>query len=176
MDKDKNTNEIDYDLYKHIEDYTNTMCNMELKRQENILSQSGNLMQLFFILIALFGIIGLLAIEKLFSVPKVGLIVEICVVCVPMLTSFILAVIAQWRFKYKTGINPNILLSDAKQAQESRAAKRAILEQIIESINETQETMKKTNNKRSRIITASFICMFVAIGIFCIYTPSLILI
>lgn len=158
----QNTNAKDNFLADHVVRLAETSWKMEMDRYSSLLSSSGRLLTSVSIFsVALLTLLPSLLHESSFI--KV-IVFEYAVIFVFILGSFVLALIAQYRFKYEEILSPESLSNHVfeekklfKTAGDSARQFAGILEQPYKSI-------RSRNARLSRLLKGSTICLFVAIG------------
>lgn len=136
---------------------------LEEKREQSILNQSGQMLTAFSVSSAAM----LMAIPILLDYTSISpcvILLSAGIVLAFMIASMVLAVISQWRFKYKTMFNGKELLQKVEADISRHTLKPQYDYQWIDQLSMLQESKRKNNDKRCNLVIASMIAFFTAIA------------
>lgn len=141
---------------------------VELKRQESILTQSSNMLVFISLISAAFCTI-LPSAFSLFEKQKIELLVLCCIsalISILLLSSLIIILLAQWRFSYKT--TPNIIEVKRclEKANNDYKIENLSAEYVENSVPEMLITLKEENDLRCKFVIASMILMLMTLVVF----------
>lgn len=159
---------------KGIFDYVQRTCQfsfeLEEKREESLINQSARIMEALSFVTAALGVIFTCVLDNIQSISKVYIFFSAGLIAIGFIASFILALIAQWRFKYQTLPLPSELFENFKNHYETISNDLGRLQDNVYFLNSIQKSKKDINDKRAKFISASMICSLVAIGLFILFT------
>ena len=134
------------------------------KREQSLITQSGQMLTTFSIASAAVLMALPVMLEYTYYSQK-ALLSAAALILLPLVASMVLAVWAQWRFKYTTMENAAELLSKIEKNADKHIYQAQYNYQWIDQLRIIQESKKELNDRRVKIIKASQICFFIAIGI-----------
>lgn len=146
---------------KNMVEFAKFSYELEEKREQSLIEQSSQMLTAFSVASAALLMAVPIILDNI-SISKRKVLLSAGLVLFFMLISMVLAVISQWRFKYKTMMNGEELLQKVEANAESHIYQAQYDYQWIDQIKEIQESKKKNNDKRYRLIHASMIFFFVA--------------
>ena len=159
---------------KNVVEFAKFSYELEEKREQSLLSQSGHLLTLFSVSSAiLFTTVPVLLSYTNFDTGRILLFSGISLSI--LLVSMLLAVISQWRFGYETMMNGEELLQKIKENINSYAYQSHYDYQWIDQLKLIQDSKKKNNDKRYKLINASMILFFIAILSIVVFASILVL-
>ena len=137
---------------------------LEEKREQSLITQSGHLLSALSILSAALLMALPLLIEYTL-VAKGQLLSAAGIVFAPIIVSMVLCVIAQWRYGYQTMINAKAL-QDKISADIGDYPTQAQYDfQWSDQLSAIQDSKKKNNDTRARLIKAAIICLLLAVAL-----------
>ena len=137
---------------------------LEEKREQSILNQSGQMLTAF----SLFSAAVLMALPLVAdytSIPDGQAFCLSVVVLVPLVASLLLAIVAQWRFKYQTMINAREFENEIFRNKDSYKEQSDYDWQWVYQLTAVQDSKKTNNDKRVKLVKASMICFLVSVGV-----------
>ena len=158
---------------KNIADFARFSFELEEKREQSLISQSGQMLTVFSVVSAAL----LMAVPILIDytcVPKNKILIAAGIVLTFLLASMVLAVLSQWRFKYATMLNGEELLQKVEKDINNHIYQSQFDYQWIDQLTDIQTSKKKNNDKRYMLVHASMITFLTAIGL--LFACSLILV
>ena len=136
----------------------------EEKREQSLITQSGQMLTTFSIASA--AVLMALPIMLQYTYyPKHAILWAAVLILFPLVASMVLAVIAQWRFGYQTMVDAGTLLDVIEKNPNEYVYQSHYDFQWIEQLKELQKSKMDVNDLRVKLIKASQICFFVAVGI-----------
>lgn len=143
--------------------YAKFSYELEEKREQSLIKQSSQMLTAFSVTFGALSVAARTLIERaIFPEHKIFLLVG--AVLLLLLGSMILAMISQWRYKYITLENGMVILSKLKKERRKFVCQANYDYQWIGMLTRIQESKKKNNDRRYRLIHASMIVFLVAIG------------
>lgn len=137
---------------------------LEDKREQSILAQASQMMTAFSVCSAVL-LMGLPVLLEYLKIPDAKLLVAAAICLLPLMASLLLALIAQWRFKYQTMQPIGTFQKEIENAPESYQYQAQYDCQWIYQISSLHESKKKNNDLRVRLLIASMICFIISMGI-----------
>ncbi|MGI6109443.1 MAG: hypothetical protein ACOYB8_06340 [Eubacteriaceae bacterium] len=158
-------------IYKYIKDLAEIKYKEEQKSEQSLLKQSSQLQLVFSFLVVL--VFSVLPVYIEFHSNLSLSLVWGCVILIIgfLIISFLLALLAQWRFK-KTNLADipelkKFILDNPEWKQMLDPAHQC--DQIINYMGKVQVELGQINKKRSNYIMASTICLFVAVALIMVF-------
>ena len=145
-------------------DFAKFSFEQEEKREQSLLSQSGRMLTALSVLSAALTVFVRILLENTDGL-KFKILLSAGLVLLLLLGSMVLAVISQWRFKYLTMLNGKEFFKKIEEDKRRHVYQSQYNYQWIDQLSRIQESKKANNDKRFRLIHASMIVFFVAIGI-----------
>lgn len=137
---------------------------LEEKREQSILNQAGQMLTAF----SLFSAAILMSyplVADYTNVPDGQAFCLSFVVLIPLIVSLVLAILAQWRFKYETMKDADILESEIRRNQKDYKGQADYDSQWLSQLTAVQRSKTANNDKRVKLIKASMICFLVSVCI-----------
>ncbi len=163
MDDNKNE-EIVSLLMKNVTEFGRFSFELEERREQSLITQSGHLLTALSILSAALLMALPILIEHI-VVPKQQILTSAGIVFLPMLISAVLCVLAQWRYGYQTMMNAAELQGKIQTDISSYPTQAQYDFQWIDQLTEIQKSKKKNNDHRVRLIKAAVISVITAVGL-----------
>lgn len=147
-------------------EYAKLAYEQEEKREDSLINQATQMTTYFsFVSVLILMIIPIIVFEGTLIPPKYTATVSV-ITLVLLFASMILAVMAQWRFKYQSLSAPLEMFehiinnTDYFKTQEQRN------KSFVQSLNITWTSKNKNNDKRAKLIRASMIVFLIGVGFF----------
>lgn len=137
---------------------------LEEKREQSILNQSGHMLTAFSLFSAAI-LMALPLVAEYTSIPDGQAFCLSVVVLVPLVASLLLAIVAQWRFKYQTMINAKEFENAIFRSKDSYKGQSDYDWQWVHQLTAVQDSKRLNNDKRVKLVKASMICFLVSVGI-----------
>ena len=157
---------------KNMVEFAKFSYELEEKREQSLIEQSSQMLTAFSVASAAL-LMAVPIILEYTCIAKRKILLSAGLVLLFMLISMVLAVISQWRFKYKTMMNGDELLQKIEADANDHVYQAQYDYQWIDQLKEIQESKKKNNDKRYRLIHASMVFFFVATS--CLLLCSLVI-
>lgn len=150
-------------LAEHIVRLAETSWKMETERYSSLLSSSGRLLTSISIFsVALLSFLP--TVIKVASIEKL-IVFEYGVIFVFLIASFMLALIAQYRFKYKEVLSPEDLSNHVFKERDCFNSAEDSAKQFAGILEDPYKSIRNRNEKISSLLKASTVSLVVAIGI-----------
>lgn len=149
-------------LKKNVVEFGKFSFNLEERREQSLITQSGHLLTVISILSAALLMALPILIENT-VVPKNHILIATGIVFAPMVFSMILCVIAQWRFGYQTMMNASDLQIRIQADLSSYTSQAQYDHQWVDQLTEIQKSKKKNNDIRVCLIKASICLLLIAV-------------
>ncbi len=160
--KQDNENEIE-SLLKHIKELSKYSYDLEKDREDSLLQQSGRMLEAFSVYTATMGILLSVILEYIPSLPKKFIFAATGIISLLLIVSLVLAILAQWRYKYVTLPLPKEIYKHVHDNYKPFLNNINQIKHYNELLNEVQESKKKNNNFRVELIKWSMIFFFFGI-------------
>lgn len=147
---------------KNLVEFAKYSFELEEKREQSLINQSGMLLTAFSVSSALLLMAVPILIEHT-SIPKGKILLFAGIALFLMLVSMLLAVISQWRFRYVTMMNGEELLKKVEEHLESHVFQSQYDYQWIDQLKNIQNSKKKNNDRRYHFVHASMIAFLLSI-------------
>lgn len=150
-------------LMKNIAEFGRFSFELEEKREQSLITQSGHLLTA----LSVFSAALLMALPEMIEhtvVPAPHLLTALGIVLIPLVGSFVLCVLTQWRFGYQTMKTAMELLSKAQADLQNLPTQAQYDYQWGDQLTEIQTSKKRVNDKRVRFIKAAICSFIIAIG------------
>lgn len=161
------SNEPDPLRMKNVCAFAKFSFELEEKRRQSFLEQSGRMFTAFSITSAAL-LLSVQILLPIFDNLKYEILISAGVVLSFLLGSMVLAGFSQWRYKYMTLKNGKEILDELPRMEEERGIifdSQARFDKLwIEVLGDMQESHKKNNDGRGRLIRWSMFVFLVAIG------------
>lgn len=148
---------------KNIVEFAKFSYELEVKREQSLINQSGQMLTAFSVVSATL-LMGVPLFIDYTSIPNDMVLISVAITLVLMLISMVLAVVSQWRFKYVTMMTGEELLQKVEADIYSHVHQIHYDYQWVDQLKKIQESKKKNNDKRYMLIHASMIIFFCAIA------------
>lgn len=135
---------------------------LEEKREQSLISQSSNMLTAF----SVFSVVLFVAIPIIIDNTSVNvnqLLLCSMVISLFLITSLVLAVLSQWRYKYQTMTDINDFYNIVNGEHQNYQTQVQFDMQWKEQLFQIQTSKKKNNDKRSKLIIASMILFLLSI-------------
>lgn len=165
---EKKKNKEAYLLLNHIEKLSKYSYELEEQREQSLIEQSSRMLEAFSVITATMGILLSIILEY---IPTLSIcFVFICtgIIGFLLLNSLILAVLAQWRYKYKALPLPNEIYKHVYDNYKGFLNVNNQTKHYNYLLNDVQQGKKKNNDRRAKIITWSMIFFYSSIITFVI--------
>mgnify|MGYP004515602185 FL=1 len=137
---------------------------LEDKREQSILNQAGQMLTAFSLFSAAI-LMALPLVTEYSSIPDHQIMYLAEISFVPLIISLVLAIIAQWRFKYQTMLNATEFEDQLYRNRAEYNGRPDYDWQWICQLSSVQNSKKKNNDKRVFLVKASMICFLISVGI-----------
>jgi hypothetical protein len=137
---------------------------LEEKREQSLINQSSQMITAFSVFsVAIFTLLPVIVPLNVISNAKLFL----CVGAVTFLlvTSLVLALIVQWRYKYVTMKDVDEFFDCVYKEQQNYTSQHQFDSQWQVQISQIHKSKKKINDKRASFIKASMVVFFVSVGL-----------
>lgn len=167
---DKKDNEQEYmqkrtDLkMKNIKEFGLFSYEMECKREESLIEQSGKMMTAFSIYTASLYVLVQIMLDC-FKYLKNEILLATGIISVCLIASLVLAIISQWRYKYKKLSDIDVFYESIEYEKDRYEAQADYDLQWKYQISGIHKSKEKNNDRRAKLIMAAMIVFLVAIGI-----------
>ena len=148
---------------KNVVKFAKFSFKLEEKREQSVINQSGQMLTALSVASATILMAVPILIEHT-SISKLEILISAGIVLALLLTSMTLAVLAQWRFKYVTMKTGEELLQEINKDAENHQHQHQYDSQWINQLNEIQNSKKKNNDLRCKLIIASMGAFFLAVA------------
>lgn len=152
-------------LLSHITDLSKFSYEMEEKREESLIRQSGQMITMFSIIsvaeIMMLPIL-LLNITKL---SKMYIFTWVIVITIPLLISLLLAFLAQWRYKYQALPSPKVIFEHVSKEYDKFLSTSVQLQHWNDTIENLYNPKRINNQKRAKLIVSSMKAFLVSMGL-----------
>lgn len=155
-------------LLKHIERLSKYSYELEEKREQSLIDQSSKMLEAFSVITAAMGILLSIVLQYIPNLSKYFVFTVTGIVGFFLLNSLVLAILAQWRYKYKTLPLPNEIYKHVHDNYRGFLDIRNQSKHYISLLNDVQQGKKNINDKRVKIITWSMIFFYCSIITFSI--------
>lgn len=134
----------------------------EEKREQSIITQTGQMLTAFSIFSAvLLMMIPILA--DVYPLVKQKIVLGMCFILPLLLASFLLALLAQYRYKYSSIKSVKEIYDEVYKNHEQYPDEDSFRLQWIDQIQLAHESKKTLNDRRARLVIASMLVFFIAI-------------
>ena len=137
---------------------------LEEKREQSILTQAGQMLTAF----SLFSAAILMSfplVADYTGVPDIYAFYLSAVSLFPLILSLILAILAQWRFKYQTVKSPKNFTEELKSNYMDYSNRSDYDWQWIYQLDAVQVSKRKNNDLRAHLVGASMVLFLMSVGI-----------
>ena len=162
FNKKSSAKEIE-NLLEHIKELSKYSYELEKDREDSLLQQSGRMLEAFSVYTAAMGILLSVILEYIPSLPKKFIFVATGIIGLFLIISLILAILAQWRYKYVTLPLPKEIYKHVHDNYKPFLNNINQIKHYNELLNEVQESKKKNNDFRVELIKWSMIFFFFGI-------------
>ena len=151
-------------MMRNIKDLGKFSYELEEKREQSLIEQSSQMLTAFSIFSAVILVIVPFIVDlKIVSVAKMLFCTGI--VTLVLITSLVLALLAQWRFGYQTMVNVNDILEQVKNESHNYQTQAQFDMQWKYQLEQIQVSKKKNNDKRVNLIRASMLVFLIAVAL-----------
>ena len=147
---------------KNVVDFGKFSYELECQRENSLIGQSGNMLTAFSIYTAALYMIVPIVIEH-FKNLTYGILLSVGIVSVLLIASLVLALISQWRFKYKTMLDIDVFYNYIDKENDLYKTQADYDYQWKHQLAPIQQSKKINNDKRVKLIVASMITFLCAI-------------
>lgn len=167
--KQNDTKEIE-NLLEHIEELSKYSYELEKDREDSLLQQSGRMLEAFSVYTAAMGILLSVVLQYIPVLPKKFIFIATGIIGLFLTISLILTILAQWRYKYVTLPLPKEIYKHVHDNYKPFLNNINQSKHYNELLNEVQESKKKNNDFRVKLIKGSMTFFFFGIIAFIIST------
>lgn len=149
-------------LMKNVAEFGRFSFELEEKREQSLITQSGHMLTALSILSAAL----LMTLPLLFEytlIEKERLLSTVGIVFVPIIVSIVLCIITQWRFGYQTMMNAKTLQDRITSDIESYPTQAQYDCQWNDQLSVIQDSIKKKNDIRVHLLSWAIINLLLAI-------------
>ena len=146
---------------KNVREFGLFSFELEEKREQSILNQAGQMLTAFSLFSAAI-LMALPLVADYTNVPDGQAFCLAVVVLAPLIASLVLAILAQWRFKYQAIKNAEEFETELYRKRDEYKEQYAYDWQWVYQLAAVQ---KSNNDRRSHLVRASMICFLVSVGI-----------
>lgn len=147
---------------KNVVDFGKFSYELECQRENSLIGQSGSMLTAFSIYTAALYMLVPIAIEH-FKNLTYGILLSVGIVSMLLIVSLVLALISQWRFKYKTMLDVEGFYSYIEKESDLYKTQADYDYQWKYQLAPIQQSKKNNNDKRVKLILASMITFLSAI-------------
>lgn len=155
-------------LLNHIEKLSKYSYELEEKREQSLIEQSSRMLEAFSVITATMGILLSIILEYIPNLSKHFVFICTGIICFFLLTSLVLAILAQWRYKYKALPLPNEIYKHIYDNYKGFLNINNQTKHYNSLLNDVQQGKKNINDRRAKIITWSMIFFYCSIITFAI--------
>lgn len=149
---------------KNIKEFGLFSYEMECKREESLIEQSGKMMTAFSIYTAsLYVLVQIML--KCFNYLRYEILLATGVISICLIASLVLVIISQWRYKYKKMCDIDIFFDNIERENDRYVTQADYDLQWKYQISGIHKSKEKNNDRRAKLIMAAMIVFLVAIGI-----------
>lgn len=160
-EKDKNGEQA---AYEFLRDLSMLSSEEEGKRELSLINQSNQMQTSFSFATAVIYVLLPVFIEHT-AASRRYIFIAYAVVSAVLVASFVLAMLAQWRYKYETYAS-TYALRDHLKPYMSNLTGVGVKEGLwVDLVGKVQDAKTKLNHKRAKLISASMHCFFCALGL-----------
>ena len=138
---------------------------LEEKREESLISQSGHMLTAFSVFSAVLFTATPIIIDNV-NISANRVLVSVAIVSAFLIASLILAVFAQWRYKYMTIVSVDALFDEVKADALHYQTKAQFGMQWKTQLSQLHRSKKKNNDRRAAFVILSmllFLCSIAAL-------------
>lgn len=147
-------------------EYAKLAYEQEEKREDSLINQATQMTTYFsFVSVLILMIIPIIIFEGTLIPPKYTATVSVITLAL-LFASMILAVIAQWRFKYQSLSAPLKMFEHIIDNKDYFKTQEQRNKSFVQSLNTTWTSKNKNNDKRAKLIRASMIIFLIGVGFF----------
>lgn len=146
---------------------------LQQKREESIINQSGNMLTAFSVVSAVM-VMGIPLLIEHTVAPTDQILFCAGLSLLFLLISLVFATIAQWRFKYQSMDSVDAFYNSVINEFENYSSQAQFYRQWKAQLSMLHSSKKKLNDIRARLITASMVSFWFSIGIVIISSSILI--
>ena len=148
---------------KNVVKFAKFSYKLEEEREQSIVNQSGQMRTAFSVAsVAILMAVPILIDHTSFSQRKI--LISSGITLAFLLLSMALALVSRWRFKYVTMMTGEELLQKINKDSENHQYQFQYDSQWINQLNEIQNSKKKNNDLRCKLIRCSMIAFFFAVA------------
>lgn len=155
-------------LLNHIEKLSKYSYELEEKREQSLIEQSSRMLEAFSVITATMGILLSIILEYIPNLPKYFIFICTGIIGFFLLNSLVLAILAQWRYKYKALPLPNEIYKHVYNNYKGFLNINNQTKHYNNLLNDIQQGKKDINDRRAKIITWSMIFFYCSIIAFAI--------
>jgi len=139
---------------------------LEEKREQSLLNQAGQMLTAFAIFTAaLYMLLPVVLEHATLNISKNKLILFVGVISLFLLSSLVLAILAQWRYKYNAMNEIGVIYQEVDKNYGDYSTQVNFDKQWIIQIENLHKSKLKNNNRRAKLVMASMIIFLVAIAL-----------
>ncbi|HCC34346.1 MAG TPA: hypothetical protein DEQ02_01425 [Ruminococcaceae bacterium] len=136
---------------------------LEEKREQSLINQSTQMVTAFSVFsIAIYTLLPVF--QNIPIIPFFKLLFCVGIVTIFLLASLVLAVLVQWRFKYYTMKNIEEFYKSVNEEHENYTTQAQFDIQWKDQLKDIHLSKFKLNNRRVKLIKASMVLFFIAVG------------
>ncbi len=165
-------------LLSHIEKLSKYSYELEEKREQSLIEQSSRMLEAFSVITAALGILLSIILQYIPSLSKYFVFISTGIIGLFLLNSLILAILAQWRYKYKALPLPLDIYKHVYDNYRGFLNIQNQAKHYNNLLNDVQQSKKSINDRRVKIITWSmifFYCSIIALVISVIIAINLLI-
>lgn len=147
---------------RNVVEFAKFSFELEEKREQSLINQSSQMLTAFSVASAALLMTAPIILEHT-CVQKNKILLLVGGALTFLLASMILAMVSQWRFKYKTMMNGDEFLKKISANKSCHVYQMHYNYQWIDQLTEIQDSKKKNNDKRRLLISYSMGVFFFAI-------------
>ena len=150
-------------LISHIEKLSKYSYELEEKREQSLIEQSSKMLEAFSVITAALGILLSIVLQYIQSLSKYFVFISTGIIGFFLLSSLILAILAQWRYKYKALPLPDDIYKHIHDNYKGFLDVNNQAKHFNDLLNEIQQSKKSINDRRVKLITWSMIFFYCSI-------------
>lgn len=152
-------------IYSNILEYAKMTLDLETKRENSLIKQSGQMITAFSIVTAVYISIYRLIIELYSNYLNMLVKVTFVISLFLFFVSLVIAILVQWRYKYQSLPSPQGIMNHIIDNSESYSKQYSRDANLVMTIDSIWKRKKEINDIRAKLIVYSMISFFSALGI-----------
>lgn len=163
----KSNDKINYaEITENAFEYAKLAYEQEEKREDSLINQATQMTTYFsFVSVLVLMVIPVIVFKGTMIPPKYTATVSVITLSL-LFASMILAVLAQWRFKYQSLAAPLEMFEHIMNNTDFFKTQEQRNKSFVQSLNMTWTSKRKNNNKRAGLIKASMIVFLIGVGFY----------